>query len=201
MQPADAAFYERCRKYFDTWISAGHTYLKWKADFRPLARQLDKDLKAWYPSLIDCAQGQAHFEFRQRHRRPEVGRVELMPTRVVHAAAAIRFAELITDPLGALTGRCDRCEHCFIGRRRGSNKKFCSSKCAWETTAEKWRDYKRATVRADKIRRIEIAMQPMAAEEFSKPGWKRRLAASARVSQNFLTQSINKGKVRKVFVA
>lgn len=163
-----------------------------------MARQVEKDLRIFCPTLVYDGK---YPQFKFCLRSPVLGRRELMPPKFARGFAALYFAELITDPLASLVGRCDRCGQYFIGQRKDRHTKYCSVKCARKDTNKKWRRHKFAVAHAEKIARIQIAMQPMAAEEFRKPGWKKRLAASARVSQYFLTVAINKGEVRKVVVA
>jgi hypothetical protein len=107
-------------------------------------------------------------------------------------AAVCQFVQFITNPAcERLGGPCARCRKYFV-KRRASQNKYCSRKCASSATAVSSTEARRKVDHANKIAQVEAQIAAFI-QSGSSGDWKRWIARRGAISVSWLTRAVNRG--------
>jgi hypothetical protein len=168
------------KDYVDSWIEAGFNFDKWA--------KRDEFLSALNTGTHIGIEGSPP-QFTITSTEHEDANKEL----------ALRFAQFITGPFFDKIGQCRYCGKYFLNKT-SHRKLYCSRKCATTDSALKATGRKREEERDAKVEAARTAIVsflalPQSIRDAKLPDWKAWVAKKAKVTPEFITQSINRGRL------
>jgi len=180
------------RALMESWIAAGCRFDHWAKANPEEKKNLNRATNLWTLFFWTNQKGKplpilssdANIEASERRINLAISGYEAFAAFLL--CAAPRFD----------VGKCDRCS-CFYWNRWGKrNKRFCNRNkriCAKRQTAIEGQRDRTAKERREKNYRIKNAIREFIERKPAKANWKVWVAERARVTQKYVTRTVNRG--------